>query len=57
VFADLVVRENVHRSMEDIRLNSPVLSEMEQEGLIKIDGAYFDMDNGEVTFYESNQAS
>lgn len=57
VFVDLIVRENAQRSVEDIRLNSPVLSETEQEGLIKIVGAYFDMDNGEVTFYESNRAS
>lgn len=51
-FVDLVVRENVKLTVENIRERSPILKEMETNGEIKIIGAYYDMDNGEVTFYE-----
>jgi carbonic anhydrase len=49
-FVDLVIRENVKLTVENIRRQSPVLNEMEQNGEIKIMGAYYDMDNGEITF-------
>ncbi len=51
-FVDLVVRENIMISVENIRNQSAILKEMESKGEIKIIGAYYDMDNGEVTFYE-----
>ncbi len=51
-FVDLVVRENVKITVENIRQQSVILREMESAGEIKIIGAYYDMDNGEVTFYE-----
>ncbi len=51
-FVDLVVRENVRITVGNIRNQSAILREMEAEGEIKIIGAYYDMDNGEVTFYE-----
>lgn len=51
-FLDLVIRENVKITVENIRKQSPVLAEMEQNGEIKIVGSYYDMDNGEVTFFE-----
>ncbi|HVD96852.1 MAG TPA: carbonic anhydrase family protein [Cytophagaceae bacterium] len=51
-FVDLVVRENVRITVENIRQQSPILREMEANKEIKIIGAYYDMDNGEVTFYE-----
>ena len=51
-FVDLVVRENVKLTVQNIRERSPILKEMEDNGEIKIIGAYYDMDNGEVTFYE-----
>jgi carbonic anhydrase len=51
-FVDLVIQENVKMTVDNIRRRSPVLLEMEQKGEIKIVGAYYDMDNGEVTFYE-----
>jgi carbonic anhydrase len=51
-FVDLIVRENIKISVENIRNQSSILRDMETEGEIKIIGAYYDMDNGEVTFYE-----
>ena len=51
-FVDIVIKKNVHLSVENIRKQSPILSTMEQEGQIKIVGAYYDMDNGEVFFFE-----
>lgn len=51
-FVDLVVRENVKVAVSNIRAQSQILREMEEAGDIKIIGAYYDMDNGNVTFYE-----
>ncbi len=51
-FVDLVVRENIRLTIDNIRQQSPILREMEAEGEIKILGAYYNMDNGEVVFYE-----
>lgn len=51
-FVDLVIRENVKLTVENIRKQSEILREMETKGEIRIVGAYYDMDNGEVTFYE-----
>ena len=51
-YVDLVVHENITVSVENIRKQSTILREMEIAGEIKIIGAYYDMDNGEVTFYE-----
>jgi len=51
-FVDLVVRENVKVAVANIRAQSSILKEMEDAGEIKIIGAYYDMDNGRVTFYE-----
>jgi carbonic anhydrase len=50
-FVDLVIRENVKLTVENIRRQSPILSEMEKNGEIKIAGSYYDMDNGVVTFF------
>lgn len=51
-YLDLVIQKNVHVSVETIRKQSPILNTMEQEGQIKIVGAYYDMDNGVVSFFE-----
>jgi carbonic anhydrase len=51
-FVDLVIRENVKMTVANIRRHSPILKEMEEVSEIKIVGAYYDMDNGEVTFFE-----
>jgi carbonic anhydrase len=51
-YLDLVIRNNVQVSVDNIRRQSPILREMELEGQIKIVGAYYDMENGEVKFFE-----
>jgi carbonic anhydrase len=50
-FVDMVIRENVKITVDAIRRNSAILREMEENGEIKIVGSYYDMDNGEVTFF------
>lgn len=49
-FVHDVCEANVLRTIEQIRLGSPILKEMADNGEIKIVGAIYDMDNGEVTF-------
>jgi carbonic anhydrase len=51
-FVDLVIRENVKLSVANIRSQSPVLKSMEDNGEIKIAGAYYDMDTGVVEFLD-----
>lgn len=51
-FVDMVIRENVKITVENIRKQSEILRDMESKGEIKIVGAYYDMDNGEVTFFD-----
>jgi carbonic anhydrase len=51
-FVDMVIQENVKRTVTQVRNRSEILREMELNGEIKIVGAYYDMDNGEVTFFE-----
>lgn len=47
-FPDLVSRENVRRTMERIREESPTIAEMEQEGSVGIAGAFYDVGSGKV---------
>lgn len=49
-FVHLVSESNVRNTIEQIRLKSPILKEMEDNGAIKIVGALYDMDNGKVNF-------
>lgn len=51
-FVDKVAEKNVHLTIGDIRKNSPVLTEMETKGEIKVVGAMYDVSNGEVIFYD-----
>ncbi|MDL5510564.1 carbonic anhydrase family protein [Arenibacter sp. M-2] len=51
-FVDKVAEKNVHLTMDNIRKHSPVLTEMEENGEIKVVGAMYDVSNGEVVFYE-----
>tara|TARA_R110002049_G_scaffold74710_1_gene192481 strand:+ start:10839 stop:11468 length:630 start_codon:yes stop_codon:yes gene_type:complete len=51
-FVDKVAEKNVHLTLGNIRKNSPVLTEMEENGEIKVVGAMYDVSNGEVVFYE-----
>lgn len=49
-FVDLVCENNVRHTIEEIRKNSPILKEMEDNGEIKIVGGVYDLDTGEVVF-------
>ncbi len=49
-FVEMVCETNVNNTIEQIRLHSPILKEMEDKGEIKIVGAVYDMDNGKVSW-------
>ena len=49
-YVDHVAKNNVAHAIETIRAKSPILKEMEDKGEIKIVGAYYDVDTGEVNF-------
>ena len=49
-FVHMVCETNVKQTLDQIRKDSPILKEMEDAGEIKIVGAVYDMDNGEVTY-------
>jgi carbonic anhydrase len=51
-FVHMVSESNVRNTIEQIRTNSPILKEMEDNGEIKIVGALYDMDNGKVVLLE-----
>ena len=52
-FVDTVAEKNVQLTIDRIHRESPILSEMEKTGEILIVGAMYDINNGEVTFFES----
>lgn len=47
-----VTKNNVLHTINEIRENSPIIAEMAEKGEIKIVGAYYDVDTGEVEFLE-----
>jgi carbonic anhydrase len=49
-FVHMVCEHNVAKTINDIRVNSPILKEMEDKGEIKIIGGVYDMDTGKVDF-------
>jgi carbonic anhydrase len=49
---DNAVRANVHNVVAEIRKSSHVLAELEREGKLRIVGARYDLDTGEVTLLE-----
>lgn len=51
-FVHAVAEKNVRMNVDRIRAESSILESMEKDGAIKIVGAMYDMDNGEVTFYD-----
>lgn len=51
-FVDSVAEQNVQLTIDRIHKESPILSEMEKNGEIMIIGAMYDINNGEVTFFE-----
>lgn len=51
-FVNNVAEKNVYMTIDNIRTESPVLKEMEDNGEIAIVGAMYDIKDGSVTFYE-----
>jgi carbonic anhydrase len=51
-FVDSVAKKNVELTIERIHQESPVLTEMEKNGEIKIIGAMYDINTGAVDFFE-----
>ena len=51
-FVDNVAAKNVHLTIERIHKESPILSEMEKNGEIKIIGGMYNIKSGAVTFYD-----
>ncbi|MFB6258739.1 MAG: carbonic anhydrase family protein [Flavobacteriales bacterium] len=47
-FPDLVSRENVARSIERIRQESPTIKDLEEKGSVGIAGAFYDVGSGEL---------
>jgi carbonic anhydrase len=50
-FVDAVARKNVELTMENIRKDSPVLTELEDKGTIKITGTMYNLKTGAVEFF------
>lgn len=42
------VKMNIKQQIENIKKNSPILAEFIQDGVLKVVGAYYDLDSGEV---------
>jgi len=51
-FVNEVAKNNVYRSVEDIRIKSNVLRRLEEEGKISIVGAMYDVGTGKVSFLD-----
>jgi carbonic anhydrase len=51
-FIQNVTVNNIHLTVEKVREQSPILREMEKAKEIKIVGGLYDVDNGQVIFYE-----
>lgn len=47
-FVHMACESNVRNTINEIRLQSPILKEMEDKGEIKIVGSIYDLDNGKV---------
>jgi carbonic anhydrase len=50
-FVEKVSDENVRTAIDNIRLNSPILKDMEDKGEIKIIGGAYDINTGRVSFF------
>lgn len=52
VFVNNVTKINVELTIGRIRAESPIIADLEQEGLLKIVGGVYDVDNGKVKFFQ-----
>ena len=50
-FVERVTITNIKMVMEQIRSESPIIAELEDQGQLKIVGGLYDVKSGEVTFY------
>ncbi len=50
-FVNKVAEENVHKTIQNIRSESSILKEMEDNDEIRIIGAMYHVENGDVTFF------
>lgn len=51
-FVNNVTEINIHLTIERVRRESPIIAELEQLGQIKIVGGLYDVETGDVIFYE-----
>lgn len=51
-FVNRVTNLNVHLTIDRIRRESPIIVELEEEGKLKIVGGLYDVENGNVTFFD-----
>jgi carbonic anhydrase len=51
-YVEEVAKNNVKNTIATIKAKSPILKEMADKGEIKIVGAYYDLNTGEVSFIE-----
>jgi carbonic anhydrase len=51
-YFDAVVKNNVNQTIEDIRNRSSIISGLENEGKIKVTGAYYSLTDGKVTILD-----
>lgn len=52
-YFDAVVKNNVNQTIEDIRNRSAIISGLENDGKIKVVGAYYSLKDGQVTILEN----
>lgn len=50
-FVERVTINNIKMVMEQIRAESPIIAELEDQGQLKIVGGLYDVKSGEVSFY------
>ncbi len=51
-FMEYTVKANAEKTIDDIREKSPLLKEMEDNGEIKMVGAYFELETGKISILE-----
>lgn len=49
-FTNMIIDENVTKTVKDIKAVSPTLNKMHEDGKIKIVGATYNMETGKETF-------
>lgn len=50
-YVEKVAVENIHHSIDEIRAKSEIIAQMEKEGKLIIAGGMYDVETGEVEFY------